>query len=183
MCRTHHSLQDNLKSTVRFMFTVPNVFGAWHHLTWVSFLCWWCSFAFLVTVSKSSSLAENNLYFLATDQSRPQDPPVVVSAFAPLVADIMEQIIRCKPQIWCCLLSDCHPSILDSDNGHVILVCIPYTPPIWHHLCHLLVMWLYCGPFTNQRERPTTATSAITAALRRDFNQAENKSQLDYQIM
>ena len=28
MGRTHHSLQDNLKSTVHSMFTVPNVFGA-----------------------------------------------------------------------------------------------------------------------------------------------------------
>ena len=27
---THHSLQDNLKSMVCSMFTVPNVFGAWH---------------------------------------------------------------------------------------------------------------------------------------------------------
>ena len=27
---THHSLQDNLESTVRSMFTVPNMFGAWH---------------------------------------------------------------------------------------------------------------------------------------------------------
>ena len=26
--RTHHSLQDNLESIVRSMFTVPNVFGA-----------------------------------------------------------------------------------------------------------------------------------------------------------
>ena len=26
--RTHHSLQDNLESTVCSMFTVPNVFGA-----------------------------------------------------------------------------------------------------------------------------------------------------------
>ena len=25
---THHSLQDNLESTVHFMFTVPNMFGA-----------------------------------------------------------------------------------------------------------------------------------------------------------
>ena len=28
---THHLLQDNLESTVCSMFTVPNVFGAWHH--------------------------------------------------------------------------------------------------------------------------------------------------------
>ena len=28
--RTHRSLQDNLESTVHSMFTVPNVFGAWH---------------------------------------------------------------------------------------------------------------------------------------------------------
>ena len=27
---THRSLQDNLKSTVHSMFTVPNVFGVWH---------------------------------------------------------------------------------------------------------------------------------------------------------
>ena len=27
---THRSLQDNLESTVHSMFTVPNVFGAWH---------------------------------------------------------------------------------------------------------------------------------------------------------
>ena len=40
MGRTHHSLQDNLKSTVHSMFTVPNVFGAWQHVGegwW-----WWC---------------------------------------------------------------------------------------------------------------------------------------------
>ena len=30
---THRSLQDNLESTVRSMFTVPNVFGAWQHDT------------------------------------------------------------------------------------------------------------------------------------------------------
>ena len=30
MGRTHRSLQDNLESTVHSMFTVPNVFGAWH---------------------------------------------------------------------------------------------------------------------------------------------------------
>ena len=31
--RTHHSLQDNLESTVHSMFTVPNVFGVWQR-TW-----------------------------------------------------------------------------------------------------------------------------------------------------
>ena len=41
--RTHRSLQDNLKSTVHSMFTVPNVFGAWHrsspHITlWGSYV-------------------------------------------------------------------------------------------------------------------------------------------------
>ena len=29
---THHSLQDNLKSTVHSMFTVPNVFGVWQQM-------------------------------------------------------------------------------------------------------------------------------------------------------
>ena len=29
---THHSLQDNLKLIVCYMFTVPIVFGAWHRL-------------------------------------------------------------------------------------------------------------------------------------------------------
>ena len=36
--RTHHLLQDNLKLTVHSMFTVPNVFGAWHRappLSWI----------------------------------------------------------------------------------------------------------------------------------------------------
>ena len=28
---THHSLQNNLELTVCPMFTVPNVFGVWHH--------------------------------------------------------------------------------------------------------------------------------------------------------
>ena len=32
----------------------------------------------------------------------PQDHPAVVSAFTVLAADIMEQIIRCKPWIWQC---------------------------------------------------------------------------------
>ena len=34
---THCLLQDNLESTVRSMFTVPNVFGVWHHTgtTWL----------------------------------------------------------------------------------------------------------------------------------------------------
>ena len=30
--RTHHSLQDKLKSIVCSMFTVPNVFGVWHRM-------------------------------------------------------------------------------------------------------------------------------------------------------
>ena len=32
MGHTHRSLQDNLKSTVCSMFTVPNMFGAWQRL-------------------------------------------------------------------------------------------------------------------------------------------------------
>ena len=36
---THHSLQDNLKSIVCSMFTVPNVFGAWQCLSMHMWLC------------------------------------------------------------------------------------------------------------------------------------------------
>ena len=34
--RTHRSLQDKLESIVCSMFTVPNVFGAWHRCSWPS---------------------------------------------------------------------------------------------------------------------------------------------------
>ena len=41
MGRTHRSLQDNLESTVHSMFTVPNVFGAWHRTSASSSSLWW----------------------------------------------------------------------------------------------------------------------------------------------